>query len=263
MSTLNNILAAASIEELHQLRDIVLEADKLSTDDQIKRDYTNPAVDGPMLGREICKFGGNTLANIGRGGEGPRWREVVEDAADKTKADYRKGAIAAEMESAIVGKLAGDLWAKMSEAERQALIAEVKLTGKAWMSGGSAGAFQAAFQAGGFASYKILVIIVNGIVRQLIGAGLVTTGLSLATNAALTRIAGIVMGPLGWIVTGLLTAIQIAGPSYKVTVPCVIYVHYLRRKQAMVTCSNSECDARFDPGPKFCGECGAPVQGTE
>lgn len=230
--TVSEILSAASIEELHQLRDIVLAADKLSTDDRIRGDYTDPEVDGPYLGDEIRKFGGNTFANIGRGDEGPRWAEVVEDVADKIKASYRKGASVEEMESAVLVKIVGDAWAKMSEAERQNLIAACKLSGKAWTTGGSAAALQAAFLAGGFQSYMILMIVVNGIVRQLIGVGLVTTGLSLATNAAITRTAAILTGPIGLAITGLITAMQIAGPPYKVTVPSVVYIAYLRKKQA-------------------------------
>lgn len=234
----------------------MLEADKLSTDDLIKGDYTDPALDGPYLGREIRKFGGNTFANIFRD-DGPPYKEVVEDVADKINATYRKGCSVEELESAVIVKVLGDAWEKMSEAERQALIGACKLSGKAWMAGGSAAALQAAFLAGGFQSYMILVIVVNAVVRQAIGVGLVSSGLALATNATLTRAAAVVVGPIGWAVTALITAIQIAGPSYKVTIPSVVYIAFLRQKQAAVQCGS--CEAVIRLAQNFCPECGAEL----
>lgn len=95
----------------------------------------------------------------------------------------------------LIKRVLGLAWDKMNEAERRALVASYKLSGKAWMGGGAAAAFQAAFIAGGFQSYMILVIMVNAVVRQAIGVGLVTSSLTLATNAALTRTAAIAVGP--------------------------------------------------------------------
>lgn len=247
MRTLHEILDEASGEEVDQLRQIVLSAEKLSTDGDIH------ILDGPDLGLEIRKFGGNTFANVFRGAEGPPYSEIAKDVADKVKANYDPGASTRDLESAVHSKVLGEAWKKMDEAERQALIAECGLTGQV-AANASAAAIQAVFRAGGFASYKLLVIVVNAVVRQLIAMGLVASGLSLATNAMLTRTAALVVGPIGWAVTALITAIQIAGPSYKVTVPSVIYVGYLRRKQEALQCV--KCEAIYDPSHKFCSACG-------
>ncbi|MUU32146.1 hypothetical protein F7210_07185, partial [Helicobacter pylori] len=37
-------------------------------------------------------------------------------------------------------------------------------------------------------------------------------------------------GPVGWIITGVWTAIDIAGPAYRVTIPACIVVTTLRLK---------------------------------
>ena len=58
---------------------------------------------------------------------------------------------------------------------------------------------------------------------------LVGRGLSLATNAGLTRMASIMMGPIGWILTAVWTLIDIAGPAYRVTIPAVIQIAYIRQ----------------------------------
>ncbi len=54
--------------------------------------------------------------------------------------------------------------------------------------------------------------------------------LSLGANAALTRGLSILTGPVGWIITGVWTAIDIAGPAYRVTIPACILVATLRLK---------------------------------
>ncbi|WRC94931.1 flagellar biosynthesis protein FlgG [Helicobacter pylori] len=41
---------------------------------------------------------------------------------------------------------------------------------------------------------------------------------------------GILAGPVGWIITGVWTAIDIAGPAYRVTVPACVLVAALRLK---------------------------------
>ena len=79
------------------------------------------------------------------------------------------------------------------------------------------------FRAGGFKSYQLTLIIVNAVLKVLIGRGLPLVG-----NVILVRIANILTGPIGWVITGLWTAVDIAGPAYRVTIPAVIQIAYLR-----------------------------------
>ena len=97
-------------------------------------------------------------------------------------------------------------------------------------------AFIAIFRSGGFYSYQLTVIIANQIAKLILGRGLM-----FATNAALTRTASILTGLIGWAITGLWTAVNIAGPAYKVAIPCVIHVAMLRKKLNALQCD--ECDA--------------------
>ena len=288
MKDIKQILTSASIEELHQLRDIVLSADKLSTDDSIRGDYTDPEIAGSALADEICEFGGNSLVNRvrgvfdgtdaggpdyggyslvnrvrgvfdGTGAGGPDYDVIVKDVADKLKAEYPADSSVVEIEAAIIMKILVAAWVEMSEAERESLISECGLSGETSMDGGSVAALEAVFRAGGYKSYQLLAIVVNGVVKQMIGSGLVT-GFGLAFwSATLTSRGAALLGPIGWAITGLTTAIQIAGPSYKVTIPSVVYIAYLRRKQGAVQCS--ECNAIYFDGSilQFCSECGAEL----
>ena len=41
------------------------------------------------------------------------------------------------------------------------------------------------------------------------------------------------MEKIGWIITGIWTAIDIAGPAYRITIPAVLQVAMLRKNQKM------------------------------
>ena len=44
------------------------------------------------------------------------------------------------------------------------------------------------------------------------------------------RVLGLVAGPFGFALSGILSVPMISGAAYRVTVPAVIYVAYLRQK---------------------------------
>jgi uncharacterized protein YaaW (UPF0174 family) len=93
----------------------------------------------------------------------------------------------------------------------------------------------ALFRAGGFTSYKIVLIIINAIWKLLFGRGL-----SLAANATIARAASIFAGPIGWAIAGVWTAFDIASPALRVTIPACIYIAGLRRmKETKVLNSNT------------------------
>ncbi|EKE81816.1 putative flagellar basal body rod protein FlgG [Helicobacter pylori R056a] len=41
---------------------------------------------------------------------------------------------------------------------------------------------------------------------------------------------GILAGPIGWVITGALVSVNLAGPAYRVTVPACVLVATLRKK---------------------------------
>lgn len=49
-------------------------------------------------------------------------------------------------------------------------------------------------------------------------------------KVALKKTLGILAGPIGWVITGALVSINLAGPAYRVTVPACIVVATLRKK---------------------------------
>lgn len=179
-----------------------------------------------LIAAELQCFGGNAFANMLRGGKGVEYREILMDVCDKIKVNYNKESSIQRIEEFLLMKILADSLEKMSPQELKefAEATGVKNTNEI-TSGVLIGVFQAIFRAGGFKSYQLTLIIVNAVMRALIGRGLSFTG-----NAILTRTVSILAGPIGWVITGIWTAVDIAGPAYRVTIPSIIQIAALRQK---------------------------------
>lgn len=184
-----------------------------------------------LIAAEIQCFGANTFATMFRGGKGVEYREVLMDVCDKMKVNYSKDASVERIENNLLLKVLNDALEKMSPEEIRKLAESIgiksltQFTPEAML-----GVFQAVFRAGGFKSYQLTVIVVNAVLKALIGRGLQFAG-----GAALTRTIGILTGPIGWAITGAWTALDIASAAYRVTIPAVIQVAALRQKHLYAT----------------------------
>ncbi len=253
--SLNPVLEKANNDDLQYLVEIITNAmtNALDSDELYKKYHPDHKKYVGVIASEIRTFGGNTLANMLRGGKGPEYKEIVCDVADKLKAPYNKNASIEKVEDAILETVLTQALEKMSESEKQDLLKEIgegknySITGPALTT-----AFITIFRMGGFKSYQLTVIIANAIVKAVLGHGL-----RLGANAGLTKIMSILTGPIGWVITGIWTAIDIAGPATRITIPSVVYVAMLRKKYNTPTCPH--CKQMIAVGSKFCPECGGTL----
>jgi len=178
------------------------------------------------IAEELQRYGGNSFVNVLRLGEGVLYKEILMDVCDKLKVNYNKKSSTEIIETNLLMKIIEDALEKMSPEEIKELAESIGLKNtQGFTPQAMTGIFQAIFRAGGFKSYQLTLIIVNAILKIIIGRGL-----SFGANAALTRTMAILTGPIGWVITGLWTAIDIAGPAYRVTIPAVIEIAALRQK---------------------------------
>lgn len=225
-------LSNCSSKELDQLVNILTKdpkdgslrlTEELTTNDKYKRYYPNHKEYWEEIASEIQLFGGNSFVNIFRGGKGVVYREVLCDVCDKMKANYNKNSSTKQIEENLLMKILTQALEEMKPHERQELSEELGL-GTNFTAQALTASCITIFRAGGFKSYQLTVIIANAILKALIGRGLALGG-----NVALTRTASILVGPIGWVITGLWTAVDLAGPAYRVTIPAVIEIIYLRK----------------------------------
>lgn len=222
------------------------------------------------LADEILKFGGNTLTNFYRGmrtslGPGSLldkilpdstatigYDEIVRDVASHMKVSTGKHDQVIDIESAIIRYLVGESVKKMDVATASEFTNDL---GGAFAKAApvAAAATLAAGRAAGFATYRMTMIVANSVARSLTGRGL-----TLAVNASVSRTLGLALGPIGWVVTGLWTLADLSSPAYRVTVPCVIQLAYMRQKMIhkATTSTCGACGTFVDRHARFCPSCG-------
>lgn len=227
------VLRESSNEDLEYLVNFIKEkadfTETLTVSPGYCTHYPNHSMYVDEIAHHIRLFGGNSIPNFFRD-EGPPYEEIVRDVANKVGADYERYNSVERIEMKILLKMLEDAFDKMSAAEKSEIIKAFEQAGAENLNlraGFPAAAIlaQLAVKSSGFLAYQVAVIVANNVAKAVLGHGL-----KLATNAALTRAIGIFAGPIGWVITGLLTAISIAGPAYRVTIPCVCHVAYLRQK---------------------------------
>ncbi len=170
-------------------------------------------------------YGGNTFANLFRN-ERVLYKEILCDVCDHLKVNCNEKSETSLIEENMLSSILQKSLEKMSDEEIRELCDElgVKNTNKLGKQALSTAALTL-FRMGGFKSYQLALIVANAVIKAIF-----QRGLSLGANAALTRGLSILTGPVGWIITGVWTAIDIAGPAYRVTVPACILVATLRLK---------------------------------
>ena len=224
-------LYQASNDDLRLLCDIIVKdkegnyrmTEDLSNTDSFKKYYPyNIKAILPELVHEFRLFGGNSFANFFRG-EGPEYPEILRDVADRNKVNYSEYSADETVEKYLLQKLFNDSLINATDDDLKRMMKELGYSTTNFSRQAAIATLMTAWKAGGFKSYILLVSVVNAVMKFLVGRGL-----SLATNAALTRMASIMMGPIGWVLTTLWTLIDVAGPAYRVTIPSVIQIAYIR-----------------------------------
>ena len=197
--------------------------EELTTHDRYKESSPDHHAYWDLIAAEIQCFGANTLATLFRGGEGVLYKEVLTDVCDKMKVNYNSGSSVETIELHLLMKVLTDSMKEMSPEELEAVCDDLDLSPMRYTPEAVTIALQMAIRLGGILPYQIALIVANAVARALIGRGL-----SLAANAALTRLMSAFAGPIGWTLSAVWLLVDIAGPAYRITVPAVIMVAYLR-----------------------------------
>lgn len=199
--------------------------ESLTGSEKYKKHYPNHSMYWEEIAEELQTYGGHTIVNIFRG-NGVLYKEILIDVCDKIKVNYNKKSDTHVIEENLLMKIFKDSLSSMSEADLKKLAEEMDLKTTSFTKEAIFASFQTVFKLGGFKSYQYTVMVANTILKALIGRGL-----SVAGNAALTRAASILAGPIGITITALWTVSDIAGPAYRVTSPAVVLISALRMQK--------------------------------
>lgn len=199
--------------------------ESLTNNDLVKRFYPDHKEYIDLILGELQAYGGNSFANIFRGG-GVQYREILCDVCDAIKVNFSKNSSIEWIEGSVLLKLLENAIEKMSPDEAKEVAKSLEIKPKDFTPMGIMVALQMAIQKNGFMTYKIALIVVNAVWKALYNHEV-----QLTTNTAgtISKGVGILSGPIGWAITGLWTAVSISGPAYRVTIPAVIQIAYLRQ----------------------------------
>lgn len=258
---LAKLLSTADVDDLAVLIDhitdkgdgrISLSSDTCKTLTEAKSTGRIGETTRALIAEELQRFGGNSLFNLMRGGAGVPYKEILCDVASHVKADFKPKNDCAQIELAILEAVLAQSVAKMTEQEKADLFAEFGGIYKPGAGPAVMAALQAAITASGFGAFKLAAVVANAVAKAILGRGL-----AFGATAGMMRGISVFAGPIGWAITAIWTAFDLGSPAYRVTVPCVIQIAYMRQKAAYRSCPT--CKAPAESGKKFCGECGAPL----
>ena len=183
----------------------------LSVSEDYKQFGKNYAKYWHRIEEEYRAFGSNTITSIFSGPN--TYREILEKVLKQCNVDFHASDSLEVMEELLLESIIKDMWEKLSQSERIALLSDLKddvdNIDFNSIGGITSSVLIQVFRADGFASYKITLIIVNAIAKAILGRGL-----SLAVNASIARGLSVLVGPIGIILTALWSVYDIAGPKW-------------------------------------------------
>ena len=158
----------------------------------------------------------------------PSYLRIVSKIANKLKIKTSTTSSPQEIETAIAQKVLIAMWKKMTPEQKQKMDEELKKIAQRFdkanvlLGNGSILAILATAQLSGFGIYLAAT--------TALGALTSTLGITLpfAAYTTLTSTIGLIIGPVGWIGLGLLTAWQLTGPNHNRIVQAILYIRILR-----------------------------------
>lgn len=200
--------------------------EELSGNDNYKKHKPQHSIYWTDVAAELQCYGANTFATMFRGGKGVLYKEILCDVCDKMKVNYNKKSTTEIIENNLLMKIMTDALSSMTPEQVKELGDELGIKNTSGITTQTlTAAFQAIFKAGGFKSYQLTAIIVNQILKALIGRGL-----GFAATGTMMRTLSVLTGPVGWAITGVWTAVDVGSAAYRVTIPAVLQVAALRSK---------------------------------
>lgn len=176
-----------------------------------------------LLIRELQLFGGNSVANVVRR-TGVPYAEIARDVAKYVGAAVTGKEATEVLELKVVEKLVAKLWETMTESERADLARKVHSDNGA-VDLGLAGVL-AVIRSGGIGAAKAGLMGVAGIGR-LLAEGAFSAGAAAVSG----RVATALLGVVGIAIAGAAGVHLAAKEAYRVTLPCVAQIAYIRQKQ--------------------------------
>ncbi len=220
---LHDVLNGASLDERSEFEALLRK--KISCDLPAADKYLDPW----HLAAEFQLMGGHTFVNLGRG-YGVAYKEILSDVADlvlkeQYKEKFKNTPTVDKKEIVIAESILDCALEKMTPEQREEFG---KLVEEEAKKQGLKGFVLNSKALGSLMAINAIRYIILRLIAQ---AALKKAGSSIFFKVVGGRLATILAGPIGWVIAGIWTAIDIAGPAYSVTVPGVMLITAMRARQ--------------------------------
>ncbi|MBB1200861.1 zinc-ribbon domain-containing protein [Enterobacteriaceae bacterium 89] len=202
-----------------------------------------------VLIRELQLFGGNSFANLFRK-NGVDYAEIVDDVLARLKIKAHKTASVERKESLIISKVFENAWDKMSDEDRKKILDSLGI--KSLSSREGLEILLPRIGLGGIAAYQVTAIVASSVAAMVTGRVL-----QVAAGFGSGRVLGALAGPIGIALTGIYSVYDLANPAFRVTLPCIVQIAWIRMKSLQNLCDS--CNHSLEQNAKFCPQCGTPV----
>ena len=224
-------LSSCENEDLRVLCDILTHdrlgniriTEQLTSTDEYNRNYPEDMLFlVPQISNELLKYGSNTLSTFWHN-EPDSYETVLRRVCKQMDVRTMEQDSVAKMERNLLTTLCQDTLDKMSERELRLLANENGIPDKTLTRQALTAALLMAIRTSRAVLTRIVARIIQYIVEIITVRGVATAGIETATRA----VSG-ALGPIGWIALGAWTVYDISSPAYRVCVPAVLQVAYMR-----------------------------------
>jgi len=224
-------LSSCENEDLRVLCDILTHdrlgniriTEQLTATDEYNRNYPEDMLFlVPQISNELLKYGSNTLATFWHN-EPDSYQTVLRRVCKQMDVRTMEQDSVAKMEHNLLTTLCQDTLNKMSERELRLLANENGIPDKRLTRQALTAALLMAIRTSRAVLTRIAARVIQYIVEIVTIRGVATAGIETATRAVSSA-----LGPIGWIALGAWTVYDITSPAYRVCVPAVLQVAYMR-----------------------------------
>lgn len=224
-------LSSCENEDLRVLCDILTHdrlgniriTEQLTSTDEYNRNYPEDMLFlVPQISNELLKYGSNTLATFWHN-EPDSYQTVLRRVCKQMDVRTMEQDSVAKMEHNLLTTLCQDTLNKMSERELRLLANENGIPDKTLTRQALTAALLMAVRTSRAVLTRIAARVIQYLVELITIRGVATAGIETATRAV-----GGALGPIGWIALGAWTVYDITSPAYRVCVPAVLQVAYMR-----------------------------------
>lgn len=224
-------LSSCENEDLRVLCDILTHdrlgnirvTEQLTSTDEYNRNYPEDMLFlVPQISNELLKYGSNTLATFLHN-EPDSYETVLRRVCKQMDVRTMEQDSVAKMEHNLLTTLCQDTLNKMSERELRLLANENGIPDKTLTRQALTAALLMAIRTSRAVLTRIAARVIQYIVEIITVRGVATAGIETATRAVSSA-----LGPIGWIALGAWTVYDISSPAYRICVPAVLQVAYMR-----------------------------------